>query len=99
MANLGNAKVLFLPRPPRSATPKSCFFLARHARQCQSLVSSSPAMLGNAEVLFLPRPPRSATPKSCFFLARHARQRRSLVSSRRAHYESIFFYGPNMLVL
>src|SRR2546427_713024 len=40
---------------PCSATPKSCLFLGRHARQRRSLVSSSGGMLGNAEVLFLPR--------------------------------------------
>src|SRR2546422_1018918 len=54
-AMLGNAEVLFVPRAACSATPKSCFFLGRHARQRRSLVCSSGGMLGNAEVLFLPR--------------------------------------------
>jgi len=82
---LGNAEVLFVPRAACSATPKSCFFLGRHARQRRSLVCSSGGMLGNAEVLFLPRAACSATPKSCFFLGR---------SSNRKH-----FIVPNMLVL
>src|SRR6266403_1834321 len=96
---LGNAKVLFLPRSPRSATPKSCLFPARHARQRQSLVCSPPATLGNAKVLFVPRSPRSATPKSRLFPARHARQRQSLVCSRRAQSNKKNFLFPNMLVL
>src|SRR6266850_1674855 len=98
-ATLGNAKVLFVPRSPRSATPKSCLFPARHARQRQSLVCSRCATLGNAKVLFVPRPPRSATPKSCLFPARHARQRQSLVCSRRAQSNKKNFLFPNMLVL
>ena len=51
-STLGNVKVFFLPRSPCSATPKSCFFPARHARQRQSLVCSRRAQSNKKNFIF-----------------------------------------------
>src|SRR5436190_866298 len=100
---LGNAEVLFLSRPPRSATSTPCIFPGRHARQHHRLASSPAATLGNITALHLPRPLRSAASPPCIFPGRHARQHlprppRSAIA-KSCFCVGKYFGGANALVL